>query len=135
MSLRLYTSRYSNREIENTNLVPVGITLGNPRFKLAYKLHGIRKELAPPTWNIMQLPRDRFQAQYEAHLTMQGVPKLRALLQGIQDKYRTADGLVLLCYEDLDKGDFCHRRMFAEWWEREAGEPVEELQPAVARLL
>lgn len=35
---------------------------------------------------------------------------------------------VLLCFESLKKpGEFCHRRMFADWWERKTGEAVAEL--------
>ena len=39
-----------------------------------------------------------------------------------------AGQLVLLCFEDIRKpGLFCHRRVFATWWEQETGEPVSEL--------
>jgi len=39
-----------------------------------------------------------------------------------------ADQLVLLCFEDLrTPGRFCHRRVFATWWEELKGQVVTEL--------
>ena len=38
------------------------------------------------------------------------------------------DQLVLCCFEDLrTPGAWCHRRIFATWWEQATGEPVLEL--------
>lgn len=45
--MKIYTSRYGNKEIARTSLVPVGISIGNPRFKLAFKVEQRIKELAP----------------------------------------------------------------------------------------
>ena len=37
--------------------------------------------------------------------------------------------LVLLCYEDLRKpGEWCHRQVFAEWWEKKTGVRIQELE-------
>lgn len=42
--------------------------------------------------------------------------------------------LVFLCFEDLTKdGEWCHRRMFAEWWQRKTGMKVEELMPLASQ--
>jgi rubrerythrin len=43
--------------------------------------------------------------------------------------------MVLLCYENVVKGERCHRRMFAAWWEKRTGEEVPELAPAQQELL
>ena len=38
--------------------------------------------------------------------------------------------LVLLCFEDLSKpGEWCHRRIFADWWKDITGDHVRELGP------
>ncbi|MGZ4303127.1 MAG: DUF488 family protein [Gaiellaceae bacterium] len=41
-------------------------------------------------------------------------------------------GLVLLCFEK--PGQFCHRRVLAEWWEEQTGQHVPELEPHQLRL-
>jgi hypothetical protein len=37
----------------------------------------------------------------------------------------TCRGLCLLCFEPV--GQFCHRRVFADWFEQQDGQPVLEL--------
>ncbi len=52
------------------------------------------------------------------------------------DLHRTAVGgePVLLCWEKLNKpGEFCHRRMVAEWFEQSLGHVVEEIRAQPAR--
>lgn len=48
---------------------------------------------------------------------------LRLVLPGIVCR----DRLVLLCFDDIRK-ELCHRSLFAQWWQRETGENVRELQ-------
>jgi hypothetical protein len=43
--------------------------------------------------------------------------------------------VLLLCYEDVLAGDWCHRKVFAEWWQEQTGQVVEELRPAQGSLL
>ena len=44
---------------------------------------------------------------------------------------RKGKTLVLLCYEDLRKPDqWCHRTLFAEWWQKMTGEVINELEEA-----
>jgi hypothetical protein len=73
------------------------------------------------------------QAEYFAKLQQVGVVPLKKRLAEINHE---ADGreVLLCCFESLadDKvaqGQWCHRRMFAEWWEKSTGQTVEELQP------
>ena len=37
---------------------------------------------------------------------------------------------MLLCFEDIRKGawNWCHRNIFASWWEQNTGEIISELQ-------
>ena len=44
---RIFTSRYQNAAIASSGLVPIGITLGNPRFRLGYALAANLRQLAP----------------------------------------------------------------------------------------
>jgi len=43
-----------------------------------------------------------------------------------QKVYEDLRGKILLCWEDLSKGEWCHRRMVAEWIESELGLKVPE---------
>jgi hypothetical protein len=55
------------------------------------------------------------------------VEKLRARMREISDAHG-GERLVLLCFEPVHvKGCWCHRRVFADWWEEKTGEPVPEL--------
>jgi hypothetical protein len=54
------------------------------------------------------------------------VDTIRGALEQIVREAGSA-GLVLLCFEDVLEGEFCHRRVFATWWEEKIGEHVPEL--------
>lgn len=124
----LFTGRYaawdSIAEAIANGIVPVRVTLGHPRFALKYELAGTIMELAPK--GMKDVPDDdEFTRLYRARLESFGVDRLR---RRFADVAGDAKGLVLCCYEDLTKpGEFCHRRVFAEWWEEQTGEKVEEL--------
>jgi hypothetical protein len=40
--------------------------------------------------------------------------------------------LVLLCFEDLDAGEWCHRRMFAAWYELKTTQVIPDLNTVEA---
>lgn len=130
--LVIATSRYwSTGLIAESGLVPVGHTVGAPRFGAPeagnigmLAPHGIDRVLA-------ERP---FRKLYVTRLERFGVQRIRAVLSAIADGH-DAPGVVLCCFEDLTKpGEWCHRRMFARWWEQQTGEAVEELAPAQAAL-
>jgi hypothetical protein len=123
----LRTSRYQNRSgILASGLVPVRITLGHPRWKLGYELGATVRELAPDR-AMMGLGEEAFREAYTAKLERLGHERIAAILSAVSAQHG-GRGLVLLCYEDLTKpGESCHRRLFAEVWERWTGEEVPEL--------
>jgi hypothetical protein len=127
--MKLYTSRYQNKGIAQSDLIPVGITLGNPRFKLGFVVAKNLRLLAPPR-EIFRLPNDEFVARFRARLDEIGVGQIGAALADISTKNGGGD-LVLLCFEDVFLSDtrknFCHRRVFAQWWQEKTGEEVAEL--------
>jgi hypothetical protein len=103
-------------------LVPVGISVGEPKFPLGYTCEFIRR-LAP--WGLLEVPdADEFSQRYRERLDALGIDAVRRRFRSISagHDYR---GLVLLCFEPV--GQFCHRRVFADWFEREDGQPVPEL--------
>jgi hypothetical protein len=125
--LTIATSRYQAREkIAASGLAPVGTTVGGPRFKLGYELAGMASKLAPYGLLHVEDPAD-FARAYRRRLDSVGVGPIRSLLGELAGNAR-AEGVVLLCFEDLGRpGEWCHRRVFAEWWQEQTGEFVDEL--------
>jgi hypothetical protein len=108
--------------------LPVRTTAGFPRFRLGYELAG-RARLITPTWAMVNLGDEEvYRQQYVAMLDGRGRDAVEEELREIAHAARD-DRLVLLCFCDLSKPDgWCHRRMFAAWWQRETrGEEVLEL--------
>jgi hypothetical protein len=123
----LYTSRYAARTlIVESGLATVRISVGHPRWKLGYELSGACPLLAP-TRDMLRLPIEEYRVRYEARLEAAGVETIAAALKALSEK-AGGRGLVLLCFEDLTKpGEWCHRRLFADWWEKKTGRAVPEL--------
>lgn len=127
--MKIFTSRYGNKEIAQTGLVPVGISLGNPRFKTAFKIPHRIKTLAP-TRDMLDLPYKTYKTKYFRMLDELDESQLKEHFKKISN----GKDLVFLCFEDLSKeGEWCHRRMFAEWWQRKTGMKVEELAPLASQ--
>jgi hypothetical protein len=124
--LKIATSRYQAADrIARSGLVPVGTTVGNPRFKLGYVLAGRCGLIAPYGLFGKGLSESEFRDGYVARLEKSGVAAIRERL--IEIAGEDAPGVVLLCFEDVHAGEFCHRTVFAEWWEARTGEHVPEL--------
>lgn len=117
--MKIFTSRYQNgRGILESGAVPIRITVGAPRFSLAYKLAGSIPELAPErAW----FDRLDFEQVYLGKVAGFGVPYLRERFEGL------GPSLVFLCFENVQAGEICHRRMFADWWTGQTGEIIAEL--------
>ena len=109
----IYTSRYSNKELADGKYYCVGISIGTPKFKLAYRLENLE---------------DFKKAYYEK---LNGIGKDRIInmvMKMERDAAAQGKDLVLLCYEDVRiPEDWCHRTVFAEWWVENTGEIIEEL--------
>ncbi|WP_431991970.1 hypothetical protein [Streptomyces albogriseolus] len=122
----LFTHRYQG--FEPSMGVPVRITLGAPRWTLPYTLeHEVRE--AAPSREYFGSARPVYETAYLAQLDRHGVEFFASRFQEIA----VAAGdlrLVLLCFEDLSKPEqWCHRRMFAAWWQEKTGAKVRELGP------
>jgi hypothetical protein len=125
MDLKLFTSRYQAQNlILESGLAPVSISVSNPRFPLRYTLAGHLAEITPPR-KIITYELERYRPLYLAMLEKVGSARILTAMEAIAMRAQK-DGLVLLCYEDITK-DFCHRRLFAEWFEQQTGIVVPEL--------
>jgi hypothetical protein len=136
VTFRLCTSRYQNASLlEEAGALPVRITVGKPRWALPYELAGTVMMLSPKGIKGVVVEQPEFRRVYLERLEGFGVEKIRRTLSEIADGHENPL-LALLCYEDLSEpGTFCHRRMFAEWWEGKTGEKVEELGVPIAETL
>lgn len=123
----LFTSCYSHgRLITASGLAPVRISVGHPRFKLSFELAGACKHLMPErAW--LSLDQPRYEELFRQRLAAAGVETIARELEAIRQAHG-GNGIVLLCFEKLQTpGEWCHRRMFAEFWREQTGESVPEL--------
>ncbi|MCL1988115.1 MAG: hypothetical protein FWG64_09130 [Firmicutes bacterium] len=125
--MSIFTSRFSNKELQKGTYTAVRISLGTPRWQLGYSLAGAIKEIMP-TGLLGKYDNDKaaFQQKYFEILEKVGVQKIREQLQQFE---QLEHDVVLLCYEDIrtSEENWCHRTMFAEWWQAKTGEQILEL--------
>lgn len=126
--MAIWTSRYSNKELQNGNYYPVGISIGSPRFPLGYELREQCYSLAPKGY-MLNMEIERFKPAYYEKLEGIGTERIISMVTKLDEKARKEDKeLVLLCYEDVRiPEDWCHRTFFSEWWAEKMGEIIEEL--------
>lgn len=122
----IFTSRYANPELKSCKYTAVRISLGTPRWQVGYTIAGAIEELMPRSIFGIE-DRDEFQRRYYERLDSFGVNRIREQLQKFEAMGKP---IVLLCFEDIRKGDWnwCHRNMFASWWEQHTSEVIPELQ-------
>lgn len=112
MDLNLATSRFTGFQREYG--VPVRITVGAPRF--FQQSHEFVKVLAPfGIFKNANLPT--VQMRHEAYIDRldKHADQLMNELYGLTEAYPGAT-LCLLCYENVHKGEVCHRRWAADWF-------------------
>lgn len=126
--MAIWVSRYSNKELQNGNYYPVGISIGQPKFKLGYELREQCYSLAPKGY-MLRMDIESFKKAYYEKLEGIGTEKIISMVNRLDEKAQNeGKDLVLLCYEDVRvPADWCHRTIFAEWWAEQTGELIEEL--------
>jgi hypothetical protein len=131
----LFTSRFgAKRLILASGAAPIRISLGYPRWPLGYTLAGACPLLAP-FGAMLKMDQELYTRVYRDRLDRLGVATIAAALQELSDQ-NEGRGLVLLCFENLAKpGQWCHRRLFAAWFEAQTGLPVPELAEAAEPAL
>ena len=121
--MQIYTSRYHNKTVASGDFTPVGISQGNARF-LKYTPVYLRA-LAPTRAMIKMTDKVAYQEAYVKILDDLGIANIQKMLAEASG----GKPIALLCFEDLRKSElWCHRTMFAEWYEQQTGQKVEELQ-------
>lgn len=129
MPMPLYTASYRTWRPEFG--VPCRITVGRP--KPSYFPHPYQELLTLAPWELFQHGRYLEQPlDVELRLYRQRLHKRKArLLDEMAALSAQIDGmpLVLLCYENVWKGEICHRRWFADWAMQQWGWEILELSP------
>ena len=111
----IQTSYFAKRSVKNSGLTPVAISLSVPK---GYK--GKRYMELEPTQHMINLAHEGRTEEYTKLYQEQVLAWLDP-----QKVYEELDGSVLLCWEKA--GEFCHRRLVAEWLEQGTGNKVTEL--------
>ena len=128
----IYTSRYANKELSKEEYYAVAISLGLPKFPLKYKIRERSYEIAPKG-NMLKMEKGPYRDAYMRKLRDSGRDSIVNLVRRMEGTAAEEDkSLVLLCFEDVSKPEqWCHRTMFAEWWEEMTGEKIEEMEKPV----
>ena len=126
----LYTSRYMAQDVLSSGVVvPMRISMIAPErfFPLGYEIAGEARSLMPE--RPMQGEWRSFSPAFWRKLDRIGPEKIADELTAISAEH---DGraLALLCFEDLQKGQRCHRAIVSAWIESETGIAVPELTDA-----
>lgn len=111
----ILTSYFAKRSVKKSGLEPVAISLDVPKG-----YHGKRYMALAPTREMIKLAHDGKTEEYTKQYTEQILSWLDP-----QKVYEELDDCVLLCWEK--SGSFCHRRLVAEWLEKNTGNKVNEL--------
>ena len=109
--------------------VPRWIHLPNPAYS-PYERWPYIAELAPDrAW--LKAPREIYEPAFLAKLDAHAADIFRKLAWFTPDKLAKEGGqLVLCCFEKNpvhDPADWCHRRMFADWYQQRTGNEVPEI--------
>lgn len=112
-----------SRAAYGDGFLPISISLGTPRW--ATFVVGNYKTLAPPDPDMLNMDEATYRQLFAAHLARLNPTTVSVRLGQILSQYQQwagnnsskpkYHGLILLCYEA--PGQFCHRRLVAEWME------------------
>lgn len=118
--MEIYTSYYGNlKKLSKDNIIPVGISLGIPKW-----FRGNNLSYLAPTYKILQLAtQEEYIPAYIKLLENMDMERFRFDLTVIS-KSEGGKDIALLCYEK--PGDFCHRRIFADWMKEKTGYDIKE---------
>jgi len=127
--MEIFTSRWANRDLAHLDVVPVGISRGVPRWRTPYSYRLLRL-LAPSRKTFALEDLEEYEASYLAGLDEIAPERIATEFHRISQEHGGRP-LALLCFENVLKGEKCHRRTFAAWLEERTGQEVPELAPGM----
>lgn len=129
------TSYHGCRKIDPRKHAPIRISARGPRFAVPYQLAGCCEEITP-AWEVVRLSAtdpEGFVGAYFHQQLCGGSYSNRVVARRVKEIRRAIDAIaggrepVLLCFCKGEQTQYCHRRLFAQWWQDETGERVKEL--------
>lgn len=114
----IYTGRWTGKY---ENAIKVSICVGDPKWAtVEWKI----KELAP--YGIHgKYKGDVAKMMYREALKKIGVKGIAALLKKAEEQF-PGKNIILCCWENVHKGEACHRRWLAEWLKENGGMDLQE---------
>lgn len=111
----------------------VRISVGAPR---GGKCDAFMPELAP-TWDMLNAGYGT--KEYFPMLKKTGADAIGRRFAELRAEAAGRE-ILLCCFESLspekvEAGQWCHRRMFADWWKAQTGEVIEEFSPLGAAMI
>ncbi|MDD3907441.1 MAG: hypothetical protein PHF34_04425 [Bacteroidales bacterium] len=118
--MEIFTSYYGNlKKLRENNIIPVGISRGIPKW-----FYGNNLQYLAPTYAVLSLKTiEEYAPAYIKLLERFDIDRFRDDLRIISNNEGGKD-IALLCYEK--PGEFCHRRLFAEWFKEKVGYDIKE---------
>ena len=114
--MQIFTSYFGNmKQLEKADIVPIGIAIKPPRF-----FKGVSLKNLAPRYEMIHWPEDRYTPEFKKILKYQDAK----LVYNQLESSAGGKNIALLCYEK--PGEFCHRRLVAEWIEKELNIKVDE---------
>ena len=121
----MITARFTNKNLDPDVHNMVQISAGDPKFSLPYRIDHKLSMLAPLPAIFRYPDYAIFETEYRKQLDQTGVNRIQDELERVAHPDKIT---VLLCFEDIRKPDqWCHRRIFAQWWEEKTGQEIAEL--------
>ncbi len=118
--MKIYTSYFGNsKKLQQAGIKVIGIALYPPRW-----FYGISLKQVSPTKSIL-FAKDQTQEEYIRRYKTEVLAKqdMSQFLKAVEMASGGQD-VALCCYEK--PGDFCHRRILAEWIKEKAGIEIKE---------
>lgn len=103
--------------------VAVRTSLGKPKF---FEYAFVSLNLLMPKGNMLRMAYAQYHENYMNHLESNALAIENAMIE-LNEMYPNQT-MVLMCFENVSKKDsWCHRTMFAKWWENRTGVKVHEI--------
>jgi hypothetical protein len=122
--IEVYTSHWRSPLLEEADSQIISISRGEPRWRLPFRYRRLR-ELAPndEAWAMKDMRE--FEKAYLDQLASLGADRIVADLERLSGSHPC----VTLCWEK--PGEFCHRRVLADWLHAQTGLVIRELEPGM----
>lgn len=121
--MRLFTSRWANRDLGKLDAQMVAVSRGVPRWPLKFRYRKLM-ELAPTREEFGLRDPETFRTSYLSRMDGMGAQAILGSLEEVSG----GRPVVMLCHENVLKGERCHRRLLAEFIAERAGIEVPELE-------